>query len=341
MSILYAGTDISQANFTCSLWVGENAVDLGEFSNDQVGFEALAAAIARHPASNEYEFLHIILEATGGYELRLLSFINAQGWLFSLPNPLQVREWAKGMGYRVKTDRIDGRKLAHFGHQRQPKPQQPLPEAIEQLDSLLQRQEDVQKLLGQEHNRQHALSYRPQASVAAVSSINRTIAFLNEEMQRIENEIDALLKDNPELQTQSRQLLTVAGVGKKTVLPLLVLCHRYQARTAGAGTGKGITAYTGLDAQPFGSGTSVHKRPTISKMGNSQMRARLYLAALGGVRGKDSPLREFYLRLVGRGKSKKLALVAASRKIVVWSWAIFQQGVEFDRARFATNSNSS
>ena len=122
MSILYAGIDVSQANFTCSLWISENAVDLGEFTNNQAGFAALAAAIAPHQATNEYETLHIILEATGGYELRLLSFINAQGWLFSLPNPLQVREWAKGMGYRVKTDRIDGRKLAHFGsHQPPPK----------------------------------------------------------------------------------------------------------------------------------------------------------------------------------------------------------------------------
>ena len=339
MSILYAGIDVSQANFTCSLWISENAVDLGEFTNNQAGFAALAAAIAPHQATNEYETLHIILEATGGYELRLLSFINAQGWLFSLPNPLQVREWAKGMGYRVKTDRIDGRKLAHFGSQRRPKPQQPVPEAVEQLDSLLQRQEDVQKLWRQERNRQHALSHRPQAAVAAVSSVARTIAFLEDERQQIKDEIDALLKTNPELRAQSRQLLTVSGVGQKTVLPLLVLCHRYQARTSGARTSKGITAYTGLDSQPYGSGTSVHKRPTISKMGNSQMRAQLYLAALGGVRAKDSPLRDFYQRLVGRGKSKKLALVAASRKIVVWSWAVFQQGVEFDRSRFAANSN--
>jgi len=45
----------------------------------------------------------------------LLAFINAQAWLFSLPNPLQVREWARGMGYRVKSDRIDGRKLVQLG----------------------------------------------------------------------------------------------------------------------------------------------------------------------------------------------------------------------------------
>jgi transposase len=339
MNTLYTGIDISQADFTCSIWINKEAVDLGEFINTQTGFEALAATIAPYQATHQCETIHIILEATGGYELHLLSFICAQGWSFSLPNPKQVRDWAKGMGYRVKTDRIDGRLLAHFGHQCQPKPQRPVPKVIEQLDSLLQRQEDVQKMLRQERNRQHALSYRPHAAAKAVGSVERVIAFLEAEEQQIKGEIAVLLKENPELRAQSKQLLTVSGVGKKTVLPLLVLCHRYQARTCGQGTSKGITAYLGLDAQESSSGSSVWKRPRISKMGNSRMRARLYLAALGGIRAKDSPLRHFYQRLVGRGKSKKLALVASSRKIVVWSWAIFQQGVDFDPSRFAAISN--
>lgn len=339
MNILYTGIDISKNNFTCSIWVHEKPIELGEFVNNQSGFEALAAAIAPHQAENEYDSVQIVLESTGGYELRLLAFIQHQEWAFSLPNPKLVRDWAKGAGYRAKTDRIDGRILAHYGYERHPKQQQPVPEAIEQLDSLLQRQEDTQKLLRQEQNRQHALSYRPNAAVGAVESIERTIAFLENELRQLENDINLLLEANPELRTQSKQLLTVAGVGKKTVLPLLVMCHRYQARTNGEGTGKGITAYTGLDPKPFESGSTVWKRATISKMGNSQMRSRLYLAALGGVRGKKSPLRHFYLRLVERGKAKKLALVAAARKILVWAWAIFQQGVDFDPSRLTPSPN--
>jgi transposase len=339
MNVLYAGIDISKNNFTCSIWVNEEPMELGEFVNNPFGFEALAAAIAPHQTENEYDSLQIVLESTGGYELHLLSFIQHQEWAFSLPNPKLVRDWAKGAGYRAKTDRIDGRILAHYGYERHPKRQQPVPEAIEQLDSLLQRQEDTEKLLRQEQNRQHALSYRPHAAASAVASIKRTITFLENERQQLADDIDLLLEANPELGTQSKQLFTVAGVGKKTALPLLVLCHRYQARTNGEGTGKGITAYTGLDPKPFESGNTVWKRATISKMGNSQMRSRLYLAALGGVRGKNSPLRHFYVQLVERGKAKKLALVAAARKILVWAWAIFQQGVDFDPSRLITPSN--
>jgi hypothetical protein len=54
---------------------------------------------------------------------------------------------------------------------------------------------------------------------------------------------------------------------------------------------------------------------------------------LGGVRGKNA-LRSFYHRLVSRGKAKRLALVAAAHKILIWAWAVFSQDVDFDPSRF-------
>ena len=57
------------------------------------------------------------------------------------------------------------------------------------------------------------------------------------------------------------------------------------------------------------------------------------MGALGGIKAKNSPLTAFYQRLVGRGKPKKVALVAASRKILVWSWAVFKSDTPFDTTR--------
>lgn len=126
---------------------------------------------------------------------------------------------------------------------------------------------------------------------------------------------------------------SVPGIGERNVLPILVLFYRWRARTAGRGTPKGLVAFVGLDPQPYESGRSVHKRATISKMGDRSVRRYLYLGALGGVRGKNA-LRYFYKRLVSRGKAKRLALVAAAHKILTWAWAVFSQGVDFDPSRF-------
>ena len=62
------------------------------------------------------------------------------------------------------------------------------------------------------------------------------------------------------------------------------------------------------------------------------MRSLLYMSALGGARGHNV-LREFYQRLVAAGKPKKLALIAAARKILVWAWAVFRDHADFDPTR--------
>ena len=135
------------------------------------------------------------------------------------------------------------------------------------------------------------------------------------------------------MQDEAQRLRAVPGVGAKNVLPLLVSCYRFHARTAGHGTAKGITAFVGLDPQPYDSGRSVHKPATISKMGNRDLRRLLYMGALGGVRG-NNPLRPFYHQLVARGKAKKLALVAAARKILVWAWTLFIRKTQWNPSRF-------
>jgi transposase len=123
-------------------------------------------------------------------------------------------------------------------------------------------------------------------------------------------------------------------VGEKNVLYVLVVMHRWEELTDGEGEENGLVAYIGLDPKPYESGTSVRKRPGISRQGNRPFRSRLFMSALGGIKGKNSPLTAFYQRLVGRGKPKKLALVAASRKVLVWSWAVFRTNTPFDTARF-------
>lgn len=118
------------------------------------------------------------------------------------------------------------------------------------------------------------------------------------------------------------------------MLPLVVLLGRWQAQTGGHGSPKGLVAYAGLDPQPYQSGTSVHRHPAISRQGAPHLRSRLYMGALGALRGPNA-VRRFYDHLVGRGKPKKLALVAAARKILVWAWAwaVYHSGAPFDASK--------
>ena len=329
---VYVGVDIAQAKFDAAVWQGSTGTALNSFSNTTAGFEQFVVRVqAVLPACDTQ--IVLVLEPTGGYELGLVAFAYAHGWQVCLPNPKQVRDFAKSRGRRAKTDAQDALLLAQFGAEQQPEPQQELPAHIQELAELLHRREDLQQLKRSESNRLIGLQQRPRPAQAVIQSLERTIAALDAELAAIEQAIDDLIQRDPDLKREAKRLRSVPGVGEKNVLPILVLFYRWRARTAGRGTPKGLVAFAGLDPQPYDSGRSVHKRATISKMGDRSVRHYLYMGALGGVRGKNA-LRSFYNRLVSRGKAKRLALVAAAHKILIWAWAVFSQDVDFDPSRF-------
>jgi len=334
MHPLASGVDMSKRTFVGAVWVSGRAIELGKFDNNASGFQALHQALEQQQAQQHISQIHLVVEPTGGYELALVAFAYEQGWLVSLPNPKQVREWAKGIGKRAKTDSVDAQLLAQFAAERQPPAQPPLAAEVSELDNLLHRRHDLETMLRQEQNRLGELTNRPGVPKSVLANLEQMIQALENALQEIEAAIQQHLHDYAYLGEHRQRLLTIPGIGPKNVLPLLVLLLRWHTLTEGQGNDKGLTALVGLDPQPYQSGSSVYQRPTISKMGNGEIRRLLYMGALGALRGHN-PLHAFYDRLVGRGKAKKLALVAAARKLLTWSWTIFASGTVWNPALFA------
>jgi len=326
---LVVGVDIAKKDFAVACRVGAIAVDLGKFANDSEGYAALHAALEQASTQDGVRQIQVVLEATGGYEASLLVYAYAQEWGVSIPNPKKVRDWAKGVGYRVKTDRVDARILAHYGVERQPPLRPQLAVEVSQLDSLLKRRVDLEQTLHQERTRLAEMAGRPGLAPQVEESLRQVIEALTQALAGIEQAIDELTERHEPLQTQMVRLLALPGVGPKVVLPLLVKLFQWHNLTSGEGEATGLVAYIGLDPQPYESGRSVHKHAGISKMGDSEVRRLLYMGALGGVRG-NNPLKPFYQRLVGRGKAKKVALVAAARKILVWAWTLFSRQLDWN-----------
>jgi transposase len=339
MPALTLGADISYKTFDASVLVPGQGLDvLGAFPNTPAGFERVAQRV--EPRAQQLGLpIHLVLEPTGGYELAFVHFALTRGWQVSLPNPYAVRRWGDGEGIRAKTDRQDGKLLTRYGAAHELPAWQPLPPAVAELAALLERRQDLEGMLRQEKNRVHALALQQPPSAIVQASLAASITALEQALATLEAAIKAHLKQHPDLRQQARRLDTVPGVGKRNLLPLLVLLYRWGTLTDYRGESKGLTAYAGLDPVPHESGTSVHQRATISRRGDRQMRSLLFMSALGGVRG-DNALRAFYQRLVGAGKAKKLALMAAARKLLVWAWAVFRQQMDFDPARLARQGSS-
>jgi transposase len=328
MTPVHLGIDIAKASFSVARWENNRGESLDEFANTQAGFRQLVARVTQAAGVGPGDPIHVALEPTGGYELALALFLHEQGWQVSRPNPKRVRDFAKGLGRRAKTDRLDALVLAQYAAERQPSAWAPLPSEVSELESLLERQRELAQMLGQEKRRLEALSGRPGVAAGVPETIERMIESLEATLAQVEEAIRAHLKQYAKLAQEAKRLRKVPGIGERNGLALLVLMHRWHTLTGGRGEAKGLVAFVGLDPQTHESGTSVRGRGTISRMGDRRLRPRLYMGALGGVKG-DNALRVFYQRLVGRGKRKKVALVAAARKIVVWAWAVFRDQSDF------------
>ena len=143
-----------------------------------------------------------------------------------------------------------------------------------------------------------------------------------ERLQKLEHELltqmDAYIKQYPQLKEDYQRLLSISGVGKKTAISLLVLFHTYSDTNRNQ-----ITALIGLDPIQRQSGTSVHGRSRISKHGNQMMRKCLYMPTLVSIK-YNQKIKAFYDRLVLKHKPKKVAVIAAMRKLLLIAHAIYK-----------------
>ena len=116
MNKIYVGIDVSKHFIDVAIQKQSK-----RFTNNKKGLQVMLQWLTqKHPE----EFIHIIFEPTGGYEITLAKFLHNEEVLWSRPNPLRTRQYARALGVMAKTDKIDSFMIAKFGEQFSPKPQQ-------------------------------------------------------------------------------------------------------------------------------------------------------------------------------------------------------------------------
>ncbi|CAM1352762.1 transposase (fragment) [Tenacibaculum halocynthiae] len=131
-----------------------------------------------------------------------------------------------------------------------------------------------------------------------------------------------LKKEHQDLLTR---LETIPGIGKKTAIMLVVLTDGFERFTSGSE----LCSYSGLTPIIRQSGSSVKGRARISKIGNVKLRNLLFMCSFNACKYNKS-CRELYQRIVAKGKSKKLALIAVCNKLLKQAFAIAKSGLIYD-----------
>lgn len=264
----------------------------------------------------------VVLEATGGYEIAIAGTLQVAGLPVAIINPRQARDFAKAMGYLAKTDRIDARALAQLAdvlarHPDRNKIVKPLPCAdLQHLQALVVRRRQLVAMLVAERQRL-AIAHQ-----AARPSIETIIKALKQELGRAEAE---LAKHIDTHHADLAALLgSVKGIGSATTSTLIA-----EVPELGHLSRREIGALVGVAPMNRDSGVLRGKRMIYG--GRASVRRALYMATLVAVRF-NPVLRAFYERLVKAGKPKKVALVAAMRKLLTILNAMVKSGKSWDES---------
>jgi transposase len=310
---IYAGFDVSKKCLdVCLLHKGTEVVK--QFVYDTHGLAALAGWLPQG--------CHCVMEATGPYYLRVALELHSQGFYVSVVNPLVIRRFSQMRMRRTKTDQADARIIAAYALCEQPPVWQP-PKAwavkLQQLDTLLrQMQKQHTALLCQ----REAFTTTTLMDEEIREFLDQAIAHLKEQLHHLDKSIQALIR---EYQGQMLQnIVTIPGVGKKTAAVLIGITGGFSRFN----NYRQLSAYLGLCPRIYQSGSSVKGKSRICKMGMSRVRAMLYVCAWSAKRCNKA-CRELYERLVAKGKSKRLALIAVANKLLKQAFAIATHNTKY------------
>lgn len=302
--VVYAGIDVCQERLDLAFWPGGNA---GPFAYDPKGLKDLGAALQQQHVSL------VVLEATGGLELRVAAELAAAGIAVAVVNPRQVRDFARSLGKLAKNDPIDAMVLARFGAAVNP-PARPLPDPEQRLlGDLAARRRQLIEMRTAESNRLGRATAGP-----VVRSHRDLIKAIERELEDVDRRIGEAIKRSPAYQAKDRLYQSVPGVGPATSRTLLA-----ELPELGSLSRTQAAAIVGL--APYDNDSGGRKGQRHIRGGRAAVRTALYMAALTASR-RNPLITELYQRLRAKGKPFKVAMVACMRKLLTILNAVAQRG---------------
>jgi transposase len=309
-AVLNIGADVAKDAIVVAC--SEGSFPVREIANQR---PAVLAFLKGLPAGSR-----IGVESTGTYHELFADAAHQLGFLVFVLNPKDTRHYAKAVGLRGKTDRVDAELIARMithEHTKLHAWNPPTPQQRE-IDRLIKRRATLVSLREAVEMSLHDLGGFVDELKALRTRFNQLIA-------RIDLRTKALVEASPERKLNVTRVCTITGVDPVIGTALVNTLERVPVKSADA-----FVAFTGLDPRPDDSGQHRGKR-RLSKRGPGELRRLLFLAAMSAAKTKT--WRPLYEHHRANGLSGTAALVVLARRIARTAWSIYTYKTEFDPVR--------
>jgi transposase len=245
----------------------------------------------------------VAMEYTGGLKRQLFFALQNNNIPCCCIKPINIKNFAKTIDAKAKTDLISAKLIAHYAFLYKPAPQPKPDEKSLLLKDLASRHFQLTMFLASEKNRlSSALSAKTK------SQLKKSIKVIEKLIEDNKKQLKELIYSDPNLKAKVELLDTMPGVGEHSAMMLVVLLPEL-----GTISGKQIASLCGV--APFINQSGKATGKAFIKGGRDKVRQILYMVALVAI-VYNPTIKEYYNRLIQKGKPPKVALVACMRKII-------------------------
>jgi transposase len=304
-SCMFAGVDVAQ-----------RTLDIAQEGDAQVRLIDNRLGPIRRWLQSLPEGCAIGVESTGNLHQLLVRTAIAAGHTVYVLNARDLAHYARALGRRAKTDRLDAQLILRY-LQREHEHLHPylLPSAHQaEFDELIGRRHQVVRARGSLQQSFTTSSRKPRALQRSLRALEALIAELDARMQE-------LVAAEHTLHTAAAHLRTVVGFGPLLSASMAHAITRRPFKKADA-----FIAYIGYDPRVRDSGQWRGRR-ILSKRGPAELRRLLFTAAMSAC--KTKLWQPFYQRYRARGLSTTAALVVLARKLARIAFSIVKHNVDF------------
>jgi len=322
------GIDVGCKELVVVVMVNGKARQAKSFDNTPLGHQSIIQSLTKLKGESK-----VCTEATGVYHFDLaVALSRANDIEVMVINPKAAHNFAKALMTRSKTDAIDAENLAIYA-ERMPFEawDRPADECIG-LRATARRIAALSKQKTQTKNQLHALKSTVETPTLVIEQTEQLIDILDVQIKTLRDSAINIIHQNEGLEQAYTLITGIKGIAQATAIQILselmILPKDMTARQ--------WVAHAGLDPRIFDSGSSVSKKPRISKVGNKYIRQALYMPALVASRFEPN-IKGYYHHLIDDNGLKKVqAVCAVMRKLLHAIHGMLRTNKEFDGTRFYT-----
>lgn len=314
----YVGIDVSKKTLDVTLLNEKGGKRRKRVANDTADIQGLLKWLKGQTKGQ----VHVCMESTSVYWEEVAETLHEAGYIVSVVNPVRIKGHAMSQLRRSKTDAVDGDVIADFCKEQAPPVWEPPSDVEKKLRALVRHLEALKKSRTQQSNR---LATCKDEDVK--SSLQIVINTIDTEIGRVKKRINDLVDQNPDLKEKKELLESIPGIGPKTAIH--ILAEMYDLDTYKSA--KSVAADTGVTTSHHESGTTVRRKPKISRMGKASIRSALHYPAITAIQ-HNPVIQQLAKRLEARGKTKSVIRVAVMRKLMHLAYGVIKNKKPFDPA---------